>query len=39
MLRDRAIATSGNYRRGVEIGGRHYSHIVDPRTGETPNES
>ena len=35
MLRDRAIATSGNYRRGVEIGGRHYSHIVDPRTGET----
>jgi hypothetical protein len=32
-IRDRAIATSGNYRRGVEIGGRHYSHIVDPRTG------
>jgi hypothetical protein len=32
-IRDRAIATSGNYRRGEEIGGRHYSHIVDPRTG------
>lgn len=32
-LRDRAIATSGNYRRGEEIAGRHYSHIVDPRTG------
>jgi hypothetical protein len=32
-LHDRAVATSGNYRRGVEIGGRHYSHIVDPRTG------
>jgi FAD:protein FMN transferase len=32
-IRDRAIATSGNYRRGVEIAGRHYSHIVDPRTG------
>lgn len=32
MLRDRAIATSGNYRRGVEINGRWYSHIVDPRT-------
>lgn len=29
-----AVATSGNYRRGVEIAGRHYSHIVDPRTGK-----
>jgi len=29
----RAIATSGNYRRGFDINGRHYSHIVDPRTG------
>ena len=25
---DRAVATSGGYRRGVEIAGRHYSHIV-----------
>jgi thiamine biosynthesis lipoprotein ApbE len=32
-VRDRAVATSGNYRRGFDIGGRHYSHIVDPRTG------
>jgi thiamine biosynthesis lipoprotein ApbE len=32
-IHDQAIATSGNYRRGVEIQGRHYSHIVDPRTG------
>jgi len=34
VLRDRAIATSGNYRRGVDIQGKHYSHIVDPRTGQ-----
>ena len=32
-VRDRAVATSGSYRRGFDIGGRHYSHIVDPRTG------
>lgn len=29
----KAIATSGNYRRGTLIGGKWYSHIVDPRTG------
>ncbi len=33
MLHDRAVATSGGYRRGFDIGGVHYSHIVDPRTG------
>ena len=34
-IQSRAIATSGNYRRGVDITGRHYSHIIDPRTGMT----
>jgi thiamine biosynthesis lipoprotein len=37
-VHDRAIATSGNYRRGVEIGGHHYSHLVDPRTGATAED-
>jgi thiamine biosynthesis lipoprotein len=32
-VRDRAVATSGGYRRGFDIQGVHYSHIVDPRTG------
>jgi thiamine biosynthesis lipoprotein len=33
VVRDAAVATSGGYRRGVDIAGVHYSHIVDPRTG------
>lgn len=28
-----SIATSGNYRRWFESGGKHYSHTLDPRTG------
>ena len=32
-LYDRSIATAGDYRRFFESGGRHYSHIIDPRTG------
>ncbi|HEY2647407.1 MAG TPA: FAD:protein FMN transferase, partial [Candidatus Acidoferrales bacterium] len=38
VIKDRTIATSGDYRRGVEIGGHHYSHIVDPRTGMTADQ-
>lgn len=34
-LTDMAVSTSGNYRRFVEIDGKQYSHIVDPRTGST----
>ncbi len=32
-VRDRAVATSGDSRRGLRINGRWYSHIFDPRSG------
>jgi thiamine biosynthesis lipoprotein ApbE len=32
-LENKAIATSGDYRRGEAIDGKWYSHIMDPRTG------
>jgi len=31
-LKDCAVATSGNYRRALEIGNEKFSHIVDPLT-------
>lgn len=33
LVNNKAIATSGNYRRGEQIGKNWYSHIIDPRTG------
>ncbi len=37
-VQNQAIATSGDYRRGVRIGDQWYSHVVDPRTGEPAPE-
>ncbi len=37
-IRNGAVATSGNYARYVNIAGKRYSHIVDPRTGR-PTEA
>ncbi len=38
-LRDKAIATSGNYRRFFEINSRQYSHIIDPRSARPVDHS
>jgi len=32
---DNAVATSGDYRRFVVVGGRRHSHIVNPATGQS----
>lgn len=32
-LKDRALATSGNYRNYYEVKGQKYSHTINPRTG------
>jgi thiamine biosynthesis lipoprotein len=34
LFSNRAISTSGDTEQFVEIGGKRYSHIVDPRTGQ-----
>lgn len=32
-ISDMAVVTSGNYERFIEVGGKKYSHIINPRTG------
>ena len=34
FLEDEAVATSGNYENYIEIEGRTYGHIIDPRNGK-----
>jgi FAD:protein FMN transferase len=38
QINNKTIATSGNYRRGVMINGKWYSHIVNPQTGMPASE-
>lgn len=33
VLVNESVATAGDYRRFFDIDGKHYSHIIDPRTG------
>ncbi|MEZ5008515.1 MAG: FAD:protein FMN transferase [Chitinophagales bacterium] len=32
-INDQSVVTSGNYERFIEIDGKKYCHIIDPRTG------
>jgi FAD:protein FMN transferase len=38
QISNKTIATSGNYRRGMMIKGKWYSHIVNPQTGMPVSE-
>ena len=33
LLEDRAIASSGGYERFIEIEGKRFAHVIDPRNG------
>ncbi|MBP7746129.1 MAG: FAD:protein FMN transferase [Phycisphaerae bacterium] len=39
QISDRAVATSGVQQRFHEIGGKRYSHIVDPRSGQPAEQA
>lgn len=39
VLANAAVSTSGDTEQFVELGGRRYSHIVDPRTGQAMTSS
>ncbi len=38
LIGNKAVATNGNYRRGIKIGNEWFSHIVAPRTGQPVNQ-
>lgn len=38
-VQDRAVATSGDYRRFIGHQGRRFSHVIDPRTGQAVQTS
>lgn len=38
-LKDKSLATSGNYRNYYKKEGKIYAHIIDPRTGYTANHN
>lgn len=39
VLQDAAVATSGDYRHRIVVGGRHLSHTMDPQRGAPLNAS
>lgn len=39
QVKDRALATSGNYRNFYVVDGRKYAHTIDPRTGRPVEHS
>ena len=38
-LRDEALSMSAGWGKSFQAGGRHYGHVLDPRTGEPANNA